>query len=603
MGEEGELGDGRRIDEGHEMGQGPGRRDDDSGSTSESEDDLSERSGEDEEEEDEEEESDEDESLDSVSVDWVEVRESTEYAIEGFTPGFVGVNHTLDTTASPLSFFNLIFDDALFESFVIETNRYAHQSLAADAAKAARAVAAPTAAAGSDADEVADRADRAVDENWTDTNVPEIKAYIGINVAFGLRGHTSIDEIWNANPLLNDPVLSRVMSRNRYRALSKYFHIVDNTGAPAYRQEGYDPMHKVRPIIDFFNIRCADLYKPKQHLSVDEAMIPFKGRHFAKQYMPKKPDKFGFKVWVCAEADTGYALQVEVYVGKAGDPDRARLRSEHGTGYDIVTQLTKRYWEKYHVITYDRFFSSVPLAENLMQHKTYVNSTVMLNRRGLPPAAKKLKLKKSNPCHQYLKGNLLLTVFHDKRQISHLSTGCLPGLSDNGVKPLVNVAYNKHMGGVDLCDQHMSYYPVGRKTVKWWKYIFWRFISLAIYNAYVLYKASPTPIATDDGSHPTALVTHKTFRLAIIEQLLGNLCSRRAPVKRLRPSSDALLMDLADAITHTAELSQKLRICRYCHMKGGKKRSRTWCKDCDVNLCPYGCFQRYHAERCGISTD
>jgi len=424
-----------------------------------------------------------------------------------------------------------------------------------------------------------------------------------MNVAFGLRGHTSVEEIWSMEPLLHDTVLSQVMSRDRYRVLSKYFHIVDNTGAKAYREEGYDPMHKVRPIIDLFNIRCADLYKPKQHLSVDEAMIPFKGRHYTKQYMPNKPDKFGFKAWVCAEADTGYALQVELYEGKARDPDRVRTRSENGLGYDVVTQLTRQYWEKFHVITYDRFFSSVALAENLLQHRTYVNSTILLNRKGLPTAVKKLKLKKSSPCHQYRKSDLLLTVFHDKRQISHLSTGCLPGLSDNGVKPIVNVAYNKYMGGVDLCDQHKSYYRVGRKTVKWWKYIVWYFINVAINNAYVLYKASPTPIATDAEPRPRAVVTHKMFRLEIVKQLLGDLRSRRAPVKRLRPSSDAVLLDPADAHLHIAELTHQQMSCQYCKRKGDKKRSRTWCKDCDVHLCPHGCFQRYHAERCGISTD
>src|SRR3989441_8179665 len=172
------------------------------------------------------------------------------------------------------------------------------------------------------------------------------------------------------------------------------------------REEGYDPMHKVRPIIDLFNIRCADLYKHKQHLSVDEAMIPFKGRHFTKQYMPNKPDKFGFKVWVCAEADTGYALQVEVYVGKAGDPDRARLRSEHGTGYDIVTQLTRQYWEKFHVIYYDRFFSSVALAENLLEHKTYVNSAIMLIAK-VCELLRRNRLNKTDPLYQYCKDNLL----------------------------------------------------------------------------------------------------------------------------------------------------------------------------------------------------
>src|SRR3989442_5206541 len=140
-------------------------------------------------------------------------------------------------TASPLAFFNLIFDGSFFELIVKETNRYARQSLAAAAAKAARKAAAPTAAASSDADQVADRA---IDEYWTDTNVPEIKAYIGMNVAFGLRGHTSVEEIWSMEPLLHDTVLSQVMSRNRYRVLSKYFHIMDNTGAKAYTEEGYD---------------------------------------------------------------------------------------------------------------------------------------------------------------------------------------------------------------------------------------------------------------------------------------------------------------------------------------------------------------------------
>ena len=33
---------------------------------------------------------------------------------------------------------------------------------------------------------------------------------------------------------------------------------------------------------------------------------------------------------------------------------------------------------------------------------------------------------------------------------------------------------NSSMGGVDLTDQYMSYYLVGRKTMKWWRRVFWR---------------------------------------------------------------------------------------------------------------------------------
>jgi len=38
-----------------------------------------------------------------------------------------------------------------------------------------------------------------------------------------------------------------------------------------------------------------------------------------KQYVPKKPIRRGFKVWVVADSSNGYFLDVDVYVGKASD--------------------------------------------------------------------------------------------------------------------------------------------------------------------------------------------------------------------------------------------------------------------------------------------
>ena len=38
-----------------------------------------------------------------------------------------------------------------------------------------------------------------------------------------------------------------------------------------------------------------------------------------KQYMPKKPVKRGFKVWVRADSVTGYFCDFNVYVGKPSD--------------------------------------------------------------------------------------------------------------------------------------------------------------------------------------------------------------------------------------------------------------------------------------------
>ena len=50
---------------------------------------------------------------------------------------------------------------------------------------------------------------------------------------------------------------------------------------------------------------------PGRDLSVDEAMVKFKGRSSIKQYMPKKPIKRGFKIWMLADSDSGYVTNFQ----------------------------------------------------------------------------------------------------------------------------------------------------------------------------------------------------------------------------------------------------------------------------------------------------
>ena len=49
---------------------------------------------------------------------------------------------------------------------------------------------------------------------------------------------------------------------------------------------------------------------PHEHVTVDEAVVPFKGCRGFKQFTKDRPMKSGIKLWVC------YTL--EVYTGKQG---------------------------------------------------------------------------------------------------------------------------------------------------------------------------------------------------------------------------------------------------------------------------------------------
>ena len=60
------------------------------------------------------------------------------------------------------------------------------------------------------------------------------------------------------------------------------------------------------------------LYQPGQNVSIDERMVANKGRYTFRQYIRDKPTKWGMKIWVIADATTGYTYDFEVYTGKTG---------------------------------------------------------------------------------------------------------------------------------------------------------------------------------------------------------------------------------------------------------------------------------------------
>ena len=72
-----------------------------------------------------------------------------------------------------------------------------------------------------------------------------------------------------------------------------------------------------------------------------------------KQYVPKKPIRRGFKVWVVADSENGYFLDVDVYVGRPSDG----VTTEHGLGARVVLQLTEPFRHKNHSFLSQLFYS------------------------------------------------------------------------------------------------------------------------------------------------------------------------------------------------------------------------------------------------------
>lgn len=137
---------------------------------------------------------------------------------------------------------------------------------------------------------------------------------------------------WDSDEFFGVEGFKKTIPKHHFMTLGKYLHLVD----PA-AEDRNDLLCKVRPLVTRLEQKFAEAYIPGKNITVDEGLVKFNGRLSFKQYMPMKPDKFGIKVWLLADADTYYVPRFQVYLGK--NRTNSELFQRKGLGYYVVWTL------------------------------------------------------------------------------------------------------------------------------------------------------------------------------------------------------------------------------------------------------------------------
>ena len=124
------------------------------------------------------------------------------------------------------------------------------------------------------------------------TTRKEIEIMIGIYIRMGLVSMPRVRSYWESGSRY--PSIADKMARNRFEKLASSIHITNNLAATDKEKE--DKLWKIRPWLSA--LRSQFLKIPAEEFnSVDEIMVPFKGKSSIKQYIRGKPNPWCFKLW------------------------------------------------------------------------------------------------------------------------------------------------------------------------------------------------------------------------------------------------------------------------------------------------------------------
>ncbi|KAG8238673.1 hypothetical protein J437_LFUL018388 [Ladona fulva] len=175
-----------------------------------------------------------------------------------------------------------------------------------------------------------------------------------------VRKH-SIPEYWSQDPLIRTTIFGKCMPRDLFILISRCLHSADS-GKPSLS----DPLWKIKYVFSQLKQRFSDVFHLYKKLVIDESL----------QYIPSKRHRFGMKLFILCDCESGIVLDMIVYTGKKTDISRC---GELRLSGEVVKKLMGNYLGKGHILYTNNYYRSPNLCDFLLKNKTGSCGTVRVN--------------------------------------------------------------------------------------------------------------------------------------------------------------------------------------------------------------------------------
>ena len=389
-----------------------------------------------------------------------------------FTSVFSGVNPALEVPSTPSDAFKLFFDEDVVSKLCQWTNERAEKFFASRP-----------------------QTDRKVNSlRWRPVTVDDMYTFFGLLLSMGITKLPRLFMYWSKGPMFSGPAIfcAEVMSWGRFMSILKFLRF-----SPVQHVRKGEPKTRIEPFLDLLRAKCQLVMRSDKHITVDEALILYKGRLRFRQFMKSKRARFGVKVFVLCPSEpgwNGYSWNFHLYYGKdnipMADPGALCLSSSEKVVVYLMEHLLD---EGRHVVT-DNWYTSLRLSDYLQTRKTLLTGVVR-DGRGPPKVIQNEKLQR-HQCVFARQENTLVVKWKDKREVTVLTTKYEAGVVEKNKtyfggdtvffnKPLPVEKYTEKMGSVDLADQMLEPYDTHRKCKAWFKKLGIHFVFRCLLNSFI----------------------------------------------------------------------------------------------------------------------
>lgn len=434
-------------------------------------------------------------------------------------------------------------------------------------------------------------------KNGTSLNltVEELASVLGMFFRMGLVDMHRVRAYWETGSRYE--LVAQVMSRNRFEKITSHLHFTDNDAATDQMKE--DKCWKVRPWLS--SLRDNMVRVPQEKSSVDEILIPFRGRSHIRQYLPNKPkSKWGLKLWARA-GESGLCYDFDVYQGCSRGMYGYQEGYQLGLGAGVVLQLcTSLPDRKDNLIVADNYFTGPHLVSELTSRGIAYVGTVRENRLKSCKLMdeKSMKKKGRGACDFSVAScenkSMVAVKWYDNRPVTLLSncSGVEPTVTvkrwDKKTKyhilvecPAVILDYNKSMGGVDLLDKMCYSYRFAIRSKRWYLYIFWHTVKMAAVNAWLMQRRIDQQQGQKSAPLREFLAELATSLVLYLKRSAGRPSEENLPPAK-KQACMAIPRDVrTDGTQHWPIWNERRNRCKAC--TGGY--TFISCSKCQVSLC------------------